>query len=156
LERSHPDRSRRRLSSGRASAALLPRAPPSRSLRRAQPVRGAVAQGALSLSEQTVRDVMVPFEKVFMLDEDEAQPPPPPSIGRRSRPIPTGAAAHFAPCVHLLLREEAGTGLQRLDGDVMARIMAKGFSRVPVFSGDTHNIQGRQATWEPTALESPT
>ena len=109
MERSlHPDRSRSgRLSSGRASAALLPHAPPSRSLRRAQPVRGAVAQGALSLSEQTVRDVMVPFEKVFMLDEDEAQPPPPPSVGRRSRPVPTGAAAHFPPCVHLLLREGA-------------------------------------------------
>jgi hypothetical protein len=47
--------------------------------------------------------------------------------------------------VHLQEKRPVGTGLQRLDGDVMARIMAKGFSRVPVFSGDTHNIQGRQA-----------
>jgi hypothetical protein len=116
-----------------------------------------VAQGALSLSEQTVRDVMVPFEKVFMLDEDEAQPPPPPSVGRRSRPIPTGTAAHFPPCVHLLLRGRCGSTdhgegtlaratrcnmaqhvatwrstlqgsmVQRLDLDVMADIMANRF-----------------------------
>jgi hypothetical protein len=101
----HPDRSRRRLSSGRrigcAAAACAAEAALCDGRSRCR-CRGAVAQGALSLSEQTVRDVMVPFEKVFMLDEDEVQPPPLPSVGRRSRPIPTGAAAHFAPCVHLL------------------------------------------------------